>query len=108
MIYHIGFFKIKAEIEETQINAAFVALSTVHGATEGAGEFAYGRDCSVEGLSKGHTHGFVMSFANLEARDEYLHSKAHQRWLEDYFLPLVEGEPGEFATTFDFLDNHQK
>ena len=42
----------------------------------------WGVNVSPEGLDKGFTHGFVVSFANAADRDAYLPHPAHQAFVE--------------------------
>src|SRR5437763_11546831 len=51
---------------------------------------------SPEGLNQGYTHGFLMTFANAAARDEYLTHSEHDK-LKAAFLPDLEE-----VVAFDF------
>ncbi len=54
---------------------------------------------SPEGLNQGYTHGFIMTFANAEARDHYLTHPEHEK-VKQAFLPDLEG-----VVAFDFAEN---
>lgn len=45
---------------------------------------------SPEGLNLGYTHGYLMTFANAHARNEYLTHPEHEK-LKSEFLPDLEG-----------------
>ncbi len=51
---------------------------------------------SPEGLNQGYTHGYLMTFANAAARDQYLTHPEHDK-LKAAFLPDLEG-----VIAFDF------
>ena len=76
---HAVFFKFKdgtpaAEIAE--IEKAFAALK---GKIDTIADYEWGTSESVEKLNDGFTHGFIMTFASPEARDEYLPHPEHER-----------------------------
>jgi hypothetical protein len=51
---------------------------------------------SPEGLNQGYTHGYLMTFASADARNEYLTHPEHEK-LKAAFLPDLEG-----VVAFDF------
>jgi hypothetical protein len=44
--------------------------------------FEWGQNCSTEGLDKGHSHAFVLTFPSEEARDAYLPHPAHKAFVD--------------------------
>jgi hypothetical protein len=44
--------------------------------------FEWGQNCSSEGLEKGHSHAFVLTFPSQEARDAYLPHPAHKAFAD--------------------------
>jgi hypothetical protein len=60
--------------ERRGIEAAFAALPAQIG---GITAFEWGTDVSPEGLSKGFSHAFVVTFEDSAARDAYLPHAAH-------------------------------
>ena len=44
--------------------------------------FEWGKNCSSEGLDKGHSHAFVLTFPSEEARDAYLPHSAHKAFVD--------------------------
>ncbi len=50
--------------------------------------FEGGKNCSPEGLNKGHSHAFVLTFPTEQARDAYLPHPAHKAFA-DWVGPLL-------------------
>jgi quinol monooxygenase YgiN len=68
------------------IAQAFVALRDQ---IAGVRDIEWGSDVSPEGLAKGFTHAFLLSFDDAAARDAYLPHPAHQAFVER-LKPLVD------------------
>ena len=64
--------------ERAGIETAFEALAAQIG---GISAFEWGIDASPEGLSKGFTHAFLLTFTDAAARDAYLPHPAHQAFV---------------------------
>jgi quinol monooxygenase YgiN len=81
MLRHLVLFRFKdaapAETVE-ELAAAFVALRD---AVPGVRSIEWGRDESPEGLARGFTHAFLVTFADAAARDTYLPHPAHQAFV---------------------------
>jgi len=72
-------FKTEASVDAiAAIERAFVAL---RGQIEGVRDLEWGTDVSPEGLAKGYTHAFMLSFDDAAARDAYLPHPAHQAFV---------------------------
>jgi hypothetical protein len=81
VLRHVVFFKFKPDVGEAklkEITDAFRALPTKIDAIKG---FEWGTDVGVEGLSKGFTHCFFLTFADAAGRDAYLPHAAHQEFV---------------------------
>jgi len=65
-------------MERAGIETAFEALAAQIG---GITAFEWGTDISPEGLSKGFTHAFLLTFNDVAARDAYLPHPAHQAFV---------------------------
>jgi hypothetical protein len=61
--------------------------------------FEWGQNCSAEGLDKGHSHAFVLTFPSEEARDAYLPHSAHKAFV-DWVGPHLSS-----VTVIDYLVN---
>ena len=67
------------EADRRAIESAFAALSEK---IDGITAFEWGIDVSPEGLSKGFTHAFALTFTDAAARDAYLPHPAHRAFVE--------------------------
>jgi hypothetical protein len=70
-----------------EISQAFEALPSM---ISGITAFEAGRNVSLEGLSKGFTHAFVMTFIDASARDAYLPHEQHQAFVTRLKLCLED------------------
>jgi len=77
-------------------------LRALAGEIAGISGFRGGAYRSTEGLAKGFSHGFVMTFRSEAERDAYLPHPAHQRVVAK-LVPMLEGGL-EGALAFDFID----
>ena len=78
-IQHIVLFKIKPEVTTEEVTELFRLLAQLQQLIPGITYFAGGAYSSPEGLNQGYTHGFVMTFENVNARDAYLPHPEHER-----------------------------
>lgn len=102
MVHHLVLFRFRADLPPDAVPALFAELRALGERIPGITGFRGGADNSREGLSKGFSHGFCMTFQDEAARDAYLPHPAHQRVVET-LLPLLEGGM-EGVLTFDFSD----
>ena len=81
-IRHLVLLRLTSETSEAArraIESAFAALPAQIG---GITAFEWGTNVSPEGLSKGFTHAFAVTFADAAARDAYLPHPAHLAFVE--------------------------
>jgi len=86
---HLVFFKFKEDTpaeEITRIEKEFVALKDKIDTITG---FEWGLDVSPEKLSKGFTHGFMLTFKDKAGLDVYLPHEAHEAFVKG-LKPLLE------------------
>lgn len=102
MVHHLVLFRFRTDLPPEAVPHAFEELRALAAQIEGIVSFQGGADCSREGLSKGFTHGFCMTFQDAQARDAYLPHPEHLRVVE-LLLPLLEGGI-EGVISFDFSD----
>jgi hypothetical protein len=95
-VKHYGCFQFKAHITESQIEECFHAMAGMVGRIPGLLDFHYGSYDSAEGLNDGYTHGFIMTFASPQARDEYLPHPVHEE-VKAVVVPCLER-----VVVFDF------
>ena len=89
MVRHFGVFKFKPVVTEAQIAECFSTMNDMVGAISGLLSFEYGPYNSTEGLNEDFTHGFVMTFDNLQSRDAYLPHPIHET-VKDVVVPRLE------------------
>ena len=95
-VQHLVVLKFKPDTPAAQIAELFAALERLRGVIPGIDYYAGGPYASPEGLHRGFTHGFLMTFRDAAARDAYLIHPAHEQVKRD-FLPGVED-----VVAFDF------
>ena len=78
-VKHIALFKFKEGTTQEQIEKIFNDILDVTETVEGVEDYVSGTNNSPEGLSKGFTHGFVMTFSDAAARDAYLAHADHEQ-----------------------------
>lgn len=88
-VKHITLVQFKAETTPDQIDQVFGSLLDLSETIPGIEDFISGPNNSPEGLNAGHTHAFVMTFADASARDAYLTHPDHQAFAKNA-LPAFE------------------
>jgi hypothetical protein len=88
-VKHIALVQFKAETTPEQIDGVFSSLLDLSETIPGVEDFISGPNNSPEGLNAGHTHAFVMTFADAAARDAYLTHPDHQAFVASA-LPRIE------------------
>jgi poly(3-hydroxybutyrate) depolymerase len=81
-VYHVVHFKFKADSKKEDVEkvvAAFAELKTKIPAVQ---EMLHGTNSSPEGLAKGFTHCWIVTFKNTADRDAYLVHPAHAAFVE--------------------------
>jgi hypothetical protein len=77
-VKHVVFFRFKKEAPVGEIEAIFAGLADLRRVIPGILDFSAGSYASPEGLGRGFTHGFVMTFADEATRDIYLPHPDHE------------------------------
>src|SRR6266545_6596674 len=88
-IKHVALLKFKGGTTEEQIQKTFDELMDLSESVPGIEDYVAGPNNSPEGLNKGFTHGFVMTFTDTAARDAYLPHPEHEK-LRASVMPLVD------------------
>ncbi len=78
-VRHIVLVKVRTEVSENEVASAMAELGALVGEIPGLLSFVWGRNDSSEAAGKAHTHGFIMEFVDVAARDAYLPDPRHQR-----------------------------
>lgn len=95
-IQHMVLFQIKPEVTPEEITKLFSRLAELQQLISGITYFAGDPYSSPEGANQGYTHGFVMTFESVEARDAYLPHPEHER-VKSVLLANIDR-----AIAFDF------
>ena len=95
-VKHIALIKFREGTPQEQVDKVFGDLMDLSETIPGIEDYVSGPNNSPEGLSQGYTHGFIMTFQDIAARDAYLTHDEHVRFQKEA-LPHVESVLG-----FDF------
>lgn len=82
VLRHVVLFKFKDDVSDKQVQEVVDAFAALPKKVDSIIGFEHGTDVSVEGKSKGLTHGFVVTFRNEKGRDKYLPHPAHQEFVK--------------------------
>lgn len=104
IVYHVVCFKYKDSATEEQIAAVSEAFADLENEIPFITSYRAGTNISPEGLDKGFTHCYILTFKNREDRDKYLPHPAHKAFgrklgpvLDDVFVIDFEA-PGPGAS----------
>jgi hypothetical protein len=75
---HVVLFGFKSDVTPDQVKAVETAFLALSGQIKCVKNFEWGTDISPEGLQKGHTHCFFLTFSSEKDRDAYLVHPAHK------------------------------
>jgi hypothetical protein len=89
VLRHVVFFKFKAGTSEERLKTITDAFAALPKKIDAIRDFEWGTDVGVEGLSKGFTHCFFVTFADEAGRDAYLPHPAHKEFV-DLVKPHLE------------------
>lgn len=81
LLRHVVLFQFKEEATPAQVAGIVEAFGKLPSQIEAIHDYEWGTDVSPEGLSKGFTHCFLVTFQSEQARDEYLPHPAHQAFV---------------------------
>jgi lysophospholipase L1-like esterase len=99
---HVVLIKFKADLPLEQIDETLDEFAKLKDKIDVVLDFESGKDVSNEQLSQGYTHGFVLTFADEQARDAYLAHEAHEEF-KKLAIPRVES-----VLVFDFVAVKEK
>jgi len=100
MIHHLVLLRIRKDAAPAAVERMFQALAGLQAKIPGILSFSGGPYSSPEGLNRGYTHGFAMTFRDAAARDAYLPHPEHEKVKEIVLALLDGGLDGVLA--FDF------
>lgn len=90
MITHVVLFRVKKSVPQPEVQRVFAALAALKTKIPGIVSYSAGPYSSHEGLNRGYTHGFVMTFATAAARDAYLPHPEHEK-VKGMVLEILDG-----------------
>lgn len=82
VLRHVVLFKYKSDITPAQLDEINRAFQDLKRQIPQIQDFERGTNNSPEGLSKGFTHGYLVTFASEADRDAYLPHPAHKKFVE--------------------------
>src|ERR1700723_1620347 len=95
-VKHIVLLKFKEGTAEEQITKFFEDVLDLSETVAGIDDYVSGTNCSLGGLNQGLTHGYIMTFSDVTARDAYMAHPEHEKFKASA-IPLVEN-----VLIFDF------
>lgn len=81
-VRHVVVFKFKPETTQEQLATLADRFRDLKNQIPGIVAFESGTNNSTEGLDQGFTHVFLLTFADVNARDAYLPHPAHLAFVE--------------------------
>lgn len=82
-VRHLVFFSFHHEATPEQIKTLIMNFFALKEKIPGIIAFETGVNNSPEGLNRGITHAFMLTFESLQARDSYLPHPEHQRFVKE-------------------------
>ncbi|MEM9674295.1 MAG: Dabb family protein [Bacteroidota bacterium] len=79
-VRHVVVFKYKADASEADIQKVTDSFRDLQNQIPGIVSFEHGINNSPEGLNKGFTHVYLLTFEDAEARDTYLPHPNHKEF----------------------------
>ena len=98
-VYHVVHFKFKADAKKDDIEKVVTAFAGLKTKIPTIQDFQHGTNSSPEGLSKGFTHCWIVTFKNTADRDAYLIDPAHKAFVEVLKPHLEEPMVVDFVPT---------
>ena len=89
MIRHVVCFKFKAAATAAQVKAVEEAFAALKGSIKEVASLEWGTNNSPEGLNKGFTHCWIVSFRSEADRKTYLDHPEHRKFVE-VLKPVLE------------------
>lgn len=89
LLRHVVLFKFKADASPEQIKAVEAGFAALPGKIPAMHAFEWGTNNSPEGLDRGYTHCFLVTFLSEADRQTYLDHPEHKKFV-DILLPVLE------------------
>lgn len=98
-IRHVVSFRFKQGVTPQAVQSIVGGFANLQKQIPLIRSFSHGLNVSPEGLARGHTHMWILTFANAADRDAYLVHPAHKAFVER--VKEVVEEP----FVFDYVDS---
>jgi len=98
VVKHVVLFKFKPELKPEKVNEIVAAFNALPSKIKEIKGYEWGTNNSPEGLNKGLTHAFILTFDNEKDRDTYLIHPAHKDFGKIVGSALAD------VTVVDFLN----
>ncbi|MGQ0633515.1 MAG: Dabb family protein [Planctomycetaceae bacterium] len=103
-VKHLVLLRFSPQTTREAIAGIFEALDELQERIPGIVEIASGVYSSPEGLNKGFTHGFVVTFADAASRDVYLDHPSHNVVKQLIVAELAGGLADVISFDFEVCD----
>ena len=100
MITHLVLLTVRKDVPLRTVERVFGEIGALKSRIAGIESYSWGPYSSPEGMQRGYTHGFCMTFESAAARDDYLPHPAHEKVKARVLNALEGGVAGALA--FDF------
>ncbi|PDT83500.1 Dabb family protein [Sinorhizobium sp. BJ1] len=105
MIRHCVFIRFRPEVSEAEKATIFAEISALKERLSGFLAIHVGANISPEaGMDKGYAEGFIVDFADAEARDAYLGDPEHQKTGRKIVAATDGGVQGVFVYDLEIPD----
>ena len=101
MITLMVLLRVRPDVRAPEIERTFQSIGALDARIPGIRSYSWGPYSSPEGMNKGFTHGFCMTFTDAAARDAYLPHPEHEKVKKSVLAILDGGLDGVIA--FDFV-----
>ena len=89
-IHHLVLFKVRPDVAPDEVARVFEAVGALRETIPGITGYSWGPYSSPEGLNRGYTHGFSMTFVDAASRDAYLPHPEHEK-VKEVVLGILDG-----------------
>ena len=100
MIKHIVLLPFNNDVTQQQIDHLENGLKKITLELPEIHSLSFGKNCSSEGLEKGHSYGFVMEFNSVGDRDFYLKHPDHVAFANNVIIPMVNKNGGALVLDY--------
>ena len=100
MIVHMVILKVRRDVTSKEVERVFGAIGALKNEIPGVLSYSWGAYASPEGMQRGYSHGFCMTFPDAKSRDTYLPHPLHEKVKAQVLAILDGGIDGVLA--FDY------